>query len=191
MKQATTPYRTKIYLGLTGFATFILCVASLITGWAAYPTAAHREIGHEMNRLTTEAWKSGQPDGVYSSEAFTALTKTPEFSYISIAEPVGTWLQFLVLAIVVGFTYNYLRRRKLSPTRRDLGITTLIVTAASTLSYLIAFYPRALITGGQSTFDSGLMLGLGISTIVTAIIVFLLGFAFEKYYNKRHSFLFE
>lgn len=191
MKKATKSYRTKLYLALTGILASIMLLATFLTTWAAYPTEAHRAMGREMTTISAQA--STREDGlkIYDSAEFKALTNSKEFQYTSLAEPIGYFLGFILYIVLIGLTYNYLRKRKISPTRRDLGMTTLIVTAASAIELVISYYPKSLISGTYTPFDPWIIPTMVFSIGATAAITFAIAYAFERYYNKHHSFLVE
>ena len=186
--KTTVKSRPKIWLTVIGILTALFTVVTLINTWISYPTAEHRDVARQTEQVLQKNGGSFNLSG-YDTKEYKDLVSTDEATYSSNAIVYTSIASLIIYVIIIGKTYNYLRRNNVSASKRTVGLTALLALAASAISTLLTIYPFAYFTGVFPTWDGFYLLGMLLSSAVAFFIYFIIASLFEIVYNKRNSFL--
>lgn len=188
-KETKSPWG--LYAKITALLTVVCIVTTLASTYIPHPTQAHRDTSSQLTKLEVKGFTEGFDSKVYDSKEYKELFNSPETRYTTSAMFAVMFADMIVTIVLIGVTYNYLRKNYVSRTRRALGATVATNLIASLIAWLVTLPAVAAITATPIP-DPIMIAGTGVLFVITGFIIFyLITRIFEWRYNRKHSFIVE
>lgn len=196
-KQQLTLTSLQMICLATTFFFIVSLVGSLVTYLVAYPTAAHRDIAHQLS-ATPPYTKDMETNAAYE-----ALLDIPEATYSATVESVSVVLLLIIFVVSVGYVYHWLHKQR---SKQPVTYTALSSAAGGVLASIPVMFVAPYFVGDQFASwvalfdlkDMPLSLTIGIASVslltsfvVSFVMTLVVAFIFEQLHNRKRSFVIE
>lgn len=177
-----TGKNTLIKLGV--IVTLIFALFTSVMQVATYPTAEHRHIANEIEKINHKLFS--EQNSASDQERASSLAATPENQYSTKLMFVEMVTFFALSIVATGYLYRHIRSRRLA--RNPLYATVNIMVISSIITSMYALIFSVVFVGYQ--MPGILELGAVItgSTLLTLLFTLLIASIFKNIYDRKHSF---
>jgi|GEM_PF-3335502 len=196
--------RMGLYVKIVALLTVIDVVLAMSMTFIMFPTEQHRQTSNELLSFNQKAFDAEEsPEKVFESEEYKTLLDKKENRYTETAAVITLLATFVISIVVIGLTYNYLRKNHVTTHNKALGTAVVLLTISDVVASVLAIYPTAVLSGStiKESLSGGLFFDLPLSFVLivglmftiffSAILNFIIVYLFERRYNKKHSFVVE
>lgn len=188
-KETKTPWG--LYAKITALLTVVGIVTMLASTYIPHPTQAHREVSSQLTKLEARGFSEGFDSKVYDSKEYKELFSSPETKYTTAAIMILGLIDLVITVVLVGVTYNYLRKNHISRTRRALGATVMTNLISGMIAWIVTLPAVAAITATPMPDLGMIAITLVLYIFTGLIILYLITRIFEWRYDRKHSFIVE